>query len=206
MFVAEWPDWRGETAIIVATGPSASDAPLELAKGKARVIAIKTSWKLAPWADVVYGCDRDWWSNNRGLTEFKGLRITASPSVAKVYGLNLVKLFPKAVILAGGEAGKIGCGSRYGNGHSGFHAINLAVQFGAKRLILVGFDMSFANGWHWHEEINRITRPTPGSIGDMAKQLDDCAEQFVRLGVEVINCSATSALQKYPKQELEDAL
>lgn len=128
--------------VIVATGPSASAAPIDTVRGKSKVIAIKGSWRLCPWADALYGSDRRWWIENNGAAKFGGLKITASPAAAKLYGLRaVVRLRVKEQILTD-ETGVVGCGSRRGGGHSGFHALNLAVQFGAKRISLVGMDMS----------------------------------------------------------------
>lgn len=206
MLARSWPDWSGETCVIVATGPSAC-VPLEEAKGKARVIAIKTSWKLAPWADALYGCDKPWWMANQGVPEFRGLKFSPSPTASKLYpAVTLVKLVPKAEILTG-EIGRIGCGLRSGGGHSGFQALNLAVQFGVRRIILVGFDMTLDRGEHWH----------PHAVGTKAKKdrkgmtecrvaLDQCAPQLSRLGVEVINAAPQSALVNYPKMDFRDAI
>jgi hypothetical protein len=37
-----------------------------------------------------------------------------------------------------------------GGGNSGFQAVNLAAQFGASRIILIGFDMTDRGGKHWY--------------------------------------------------------
>lgn len=149
---ADWPDWRGESVVIVATGPSAIDARSELVTERCRIIAIKGAWHLCPWADVLYGSDRAWWVDRKGVPEFTGLKITASPAAAKLCGLRSVQLELTEQILRD-EIGVVGCGSRRGGGHSGFHALNLAVQFGAERIALVGMDMS--NG-HSDTEIHRV--------------------------------------------------
>lgn len=204
--LAEWLDWSGETAVIVATGPSAKDAPLIEAKGIAqvRMIAVKASWELAPWADVLYGCDKGWWIENRGVPKFKGLKASASPTVCKVYqDIRLVRLVSRAEILTG-EIGRIGCGLRSGGGHSGFHAINLAVQFGAKRIVLVGFDMRIDLGSHWHGA--KARRKNASEMQECRCALDGCASQFASLGVDVINASPVSALKAYPKMGLMEAI
>jgi hypothetical protein len=201
----KWPDWGGETAVVIATGPSASEAPLKEVKGKSKVIAIKSSWRLAPWADFLYGCDRGWWIENRGVPKFKRLKATASPSVNKVYpDVRLIQLVAKAEILTG-ETGRIGCGLRTGGGFSGFHAINLAIQFGAKRIVLVGFDMTLAHGPHWHNDIGTHRRNDRG-MAECRDAFDGCAWQFEKLGVEVINATPNSALKNYRKADLIETL
>jgi hypothetical protein len=201
---ASWPDWHGETAIIVATGPSATDFDLAEAQGKARFIVIKSSWRLAPWADALYGCDRGWWLANAGAPWFHGLKITASPTVAKVYPeVRRIKLVARAEILTE-EMARIGCGLRTGGGHSGFHAINLAVQFGAKRIILVGMDM--IGHRHWHDAENFAIRRDEKQMRECREALDGCAPQLERLGIRVLNTSMDSALRNYPKVTVGEAL
>ncbi|MFN4176430.1 hypothetical protein [Phenylobacterium sp.] len=92
-------------------------------------------------------------------------------------------------------------------GNSGFHAVNLAVQLGVRRIVLVGFDMSLADGVHWHGAHDaRLNNPTAQSLARWAGVLDRQALRLAQLGVEVLNASPVSALAAYPKVSLEDAL
>lgn len=200
-----WPDWRGETAVIVGTGPSATDEPLDLVRGKAKVIAVKVSWRLVPWADAIYGVDKDWWIANHGVPEFKGLKFSPSPTACNVFGLTLVRLKTRAEILTA-ETGLLGCGLTSGGGHSGFQAVNLAVQFGVRRIVLVGFDMTLANGAHWSRETQAVARPDAERTKRWRVAFDACASQFKALGVDVVNCSMKSALTAYPKMTLQEAM
>lgn len=203
--MGDWPNWAGETAIIVGTGPSATDAPLALAKDKARFFVVKVSWRLAPWADAMYGVDKDWWIANQGVPQFKGLKFSPSPTAARAFGLRQIKLKAKAQILTD-ELGVIGCGLKTGGGHSGFQAVNLAVQFGSKRILLVGFDMTLANGAHWSNETEAVAKPDAARTNMWREEFDACAPQFETLGVKVINCAMKSALKAYPKMPLHEAL
>lgn len=207
-----WPDWSGQTVVIVGTGPSAKDtgpsakdAPLDIAKGVARAIVIKGSWKLAPWADALYGIDPGWWIANRGVPDFAGLKVSPSPTAARVYRLAQVKLKARAEILTG-ETGVLGCGLKTGGGHSGFQAINLAIQFGARKIVLVGFDMTMANGARWERNPAGVAKADAGRIESWRVALDGCAEQFTALGVDVINVGEASALKAFPKMSLAEAL
>lgn len=202
---AAWPDWAGETAIIVGTGPSAGDWSLNGLKDYYRCIVIKSSWRLAPWADVLYGLDRGWWIANNGCPEFKGLKVSPSPTACRIYRLREVRLKTRAEILTK-EKGVLGCGLKTGGGHSGFQAINLAVQFGAKRLLLVGFDMKINGQAHWHKDYRGVAKPDVARIETWRAALDACAPQFTALGVEVINCTKDSALRMYPIMSLSAAL
>jgi hypothetical protein len=200
-----WPDWSGETAIIIGTGPSAADVSLEPARGLARCIAIKSSWQLARWSDALYGLDKGWWLANRGVPDFMGLKLSPSPTACRVFRLTQVRLKARAKILTG-EIGTIGCGLSTGGGHSGFQAINLAIQFGAKRIVLVGFDMTLAHGAHWAADQSGVAKPDMARVASWRAALDDCASQFAALGISVVNTSSNSALTAYPKMSLMEAL
>lgn len=197
-----WPDWAGETALIIGTGPSAAESPLDVAQGRARAIAIKSAWKLAPWADALYGLDVGWWVANQGGVKFKGLKFSPSPTVCNVYrDVRRVRLRPFNKILTK-ETGVVGCGLRSGGGHSGFQAINLAIQFGARRILLVGFDMTLDRGAHWSRDYRGVGRPDASRVGSWRKEMDE-----VDFGnVEVINCTMKSALTAFRKMSLAEAL
>jgi hypothetical protein len=200
-----WPNWSGETAVIVGTGPSAATAPLEIAQDKAKVFVIKSAWRLAPWADALYGLDVGWWIANQGVPKFHGLKFSPSPSACKAYRLQQINLKSRAEIQTG-QIGTVGCGLRTGGGHSGFQALNLAIQFGAKKIVLVGFDMTLANGTHWKPNDRGVARPDAGRTESWRVALDGCAEQIRALGVNVLNASDKSVLRAYEKTTLQQAL
>jgi len=196
----EWfPDWTGETVIIVASGPSAGGVDLESVRGRLRAIAVNTSWKLAPWADALYACDYAWWKSENGCPEFAGLKITVDARAAGEWSD-----IRKADIRRGddrmilNEPGTVGWG-----GNSGFHALNLAAQFGAGRVLLVGFDMSIG---HWHgKHPTGMNNPREVTLARWRRALDRAAPVLKAAGIEVINCSMASALTAYPKMKFEEA-
>jgi len=199
-----WPDWRGQTCVIIASGPSAKDVPIELAKGRAKVIAINSSWQLAPWADVLYGCDFRWWDNHKGVPNFKGLKITQDgpkfgkkyPDVRQVY----CDRNSERILMA--KCGVIGWG-----GNSGFHAINIAAQARVSKIILVGYDMRIDKGLHWHgKHVNGMNNPIEKNVLRWSKSIDDAASSLKALGIVVFNASPISKLNNYPKVSVQEAL
>jgi hypothetical protein len=196
------PNWRDATAVIVASGPSASSVPLELAKGH-RFIAVNSSWRLCPWADAVYAADFTWWNHCQGLPEFKGLKFTADGRAAKTWpSIEHVPIRKGTDMLIFDPPGTIGWG-----GNSGFQSINIAAQSGVTKIILVGFDMTLDGGTHWHGDHPKgMNNPRPGNIGRWRKAVDGAYRQLTERGVTAINCSPVSALQNYPKMSLREAL
>lgn len=90
--------------------------------------------------------------------------------------------------------------------NSGAGAIAVAHRFGARRVILLGYDCQHTGGRrHWHGD-----HPTGGGSGN-AGSVNDWPGQFRELagyllGVEVINCSRATALTVFPRAKLEEVL
>lgn len=99
-----------------------------------------------------------------------------------------------------GEVGLVGSG-----GNSGFQALNLAVQFGALRIALVGFDMTDRSGVHWYgrNRWNRANNPDHSNFRRWITAFDRAAPDLKNMGVEVVNCSPHSALTCFPKVSVE---
>jgi len=197
------PDWSGETVVIVASGPSAASAPVSLARGLARVIAVNESWRLAPWADALWGCDVDWWDHAGGAPEFAGLKFTVDARAAEHWpDLRLVPVRRPHYAIVQEPIGTVGWG-----GNGGFQAVNFAAHAGARRILLVGFDMSIRGGLHWHgPHPGAMANPRAGNVGVWRRTLDGAAAALAAMGVEVVNCSEASTLRAYPKAPLEAAL
>lgn len=200
-----WPDWSGETVVVVATGPSAADADLGSGKGRARFLAVKDGWRLCPWADMLYACDHHWWEAHRGVLEFTGLRAAYDDrTLEKWRGMDWLKVDIRRSHenLIFDPVGTVGWG-----GNSGFHAFNLAVQLGAKRILLVGFDMRVDRGKHFFGPHSYTKeRPSNANCRKWVPIMDRQAKGLADRGVEVVNCSMVSALTAYPKMPFEEAI
>jgi hypothetical protein len=86
---------------------------------------------------------------------------------------------------------------RYGS-NSGYQAINLAYLMGAKRILLLGYDMGHSDKRHFFGEHPKAIRAStdyrqfiPG-FSALARDLD-------KEGVSVINCSRQTALTCFPR-------
>lgn len=179
-------NWKDQIAVIVGAGPSASAMPLELARGVARVIAINESWRLVPWADILYATDGIWWIDNKGVPEFEGRRFTSSPHAMTELGIDL--------FMAQGAT-------------SGTRALYLAERLQANPVLLVGFEMHCDNGVHWHPPHNgRLRNPGPKEMAIWRADLERVAPGFAERGMRIINCTPTSALTCFPYVNLIEAL
>jgi hypothetical protein len=202
-----WPDWSGETVAIIASGPSAKKAKLELLRGRAKVIAIKQNIDLCPWADAVYGCDAAWWRFRRGLPEFNGLKITWAgngleyPDVRKI---TIAKIKRGADVYS--DQFQVNGDSIGGGGNSGFQALNLAtVQFKARRIVLIGFDMHDRGGKHWYGRNHwpMANNPAESNFKRWIAAFNQAAPILAGLGIQVMNATPNSALRCFPFVDLE---
>ena len=89
--------------------------------------------------------------------------------------------------------------------NSGYQAINIAVLAGARRILLLGYDMRFIDGrQHWFG--NHPIKNHEAEFTGYAKRFRTMVEPLEKLGVEVVNCSPGSAIDAFPRAELSEAL
>lgn len=197
------PAWSTRPAVIIASGPSLSDDQLAHVHDKrasCHVVAVNNTAERAPWADVVYmgdfTCLRHYLPRLKPQTS--GEWVTQCKAGAERWKLTHVKpCSNKGMTLE----------RIHMNGNSGAQAVNLAAAFGAKRILLLGFDMKADKHGrdHWFGQ-----HPKPL----VQRQLyDDWLEKFVHiakdakaLGVEIINCTPASALTVFPMQPITEVL
>lgn len=211
----EWfPDWSDRVVAIVASGPSTKKEDLEQLRGRAAVLAVKANVELVPWADAVYGCDAAWWRHKKGLVDFKGLKVAWAPQAVSRYPdikkidieTSQDRIYPvqcRKYRMVFDPLGTIGNG-----GNSGYQALNLAVQFGAKRILLIGFDMHDRSGAHWYGRNywEKCGNPDTDCFDRWIRALDVAAVDLENLGVQVINTSPLSALTCFRRGTIKSAL
>lgn len=201
----DWcPDFSGDRVLIVASGPSAETVPLDEAKGRARFVAINESWKLCPWADVLYACDGAWWKANDGAAEFSGLRVTQDQTVrVRFPNVQHVKCRRGVSRILVDDTGEIGDGRT-----SLFQALNLVVRAGPPRVVgLVGADMRLDYGTHWHgPHRGQLNNPREKIVARWREAMDGAADQLAGLGVTVFNLSPISTLKAYRMATLGEFL
>lgn len=93
-----------------------------------------------------------------------------------------------------------------GGGNSGHQAIHLAATFGAKKIVLLGFDMQRTGGkehWHGRHEGNL---PNGKGFPGWMKSLAFLARDLEKMGVEVINCTRQTALRCFKMGKLDETL
>lgn len=157
----------------------------------------------APWCDILYAADRNWWRHYRDelpdtmhvsgeTVEEKKLGNMVIPPVETIA---LKMLEPKSAMPH--EPGSVVSG-----GHSGFQALGLALSLGGSKFVLLGYDCGGRqrnchknrpekfnidnNPHHWIQYYSRVKTEFPD--------------------IEVVNCSPESRIECFAKRSIEDAL
>jgi hypothetical protein len=180
--------------IVAASGPSLTPEVAELCKGN-KIIAVSDAYLLLPFADYLYACDAVWWDEKRPV--FAGEKWSSHDpwsnekrECAKRHGLRLID-------------GNSGQGFSFKKGlihygaNSGFQAVNLALQFGATDIVMVGFDMRSVDGKsHFFGEHQRLRNPTP-DFAIFIKHFEKAAKLLPE-GIRIVNATPGSALTCFP--------
>lgn len=151
---------------------------------------------LAPWSDILFWADRRWldW-NHEKLHLHTGLwKVSRKvPHLNTGYDVKVVGFLP----------GRLSNDPEYVGGHcGGSSAINLAYLLGAKRVVLLGFDMRPGN---WHN--NHKLPPQKGQHENrFIPALKVMAPGLAEAGCEVVNATPGSALTCFPMISLEEVL
>lgn len=192
--------WEGETVYILGGGPSLKEFNFKGLVGS-KVIAINKGIYAYPDAQVLYWTDSrfyTWYKND--VDRFMCLKYTIKPS--NIYTTD-VKILRKGDT-HGLEEPKDTIA--HGN-NSGYAAINLAYHLGARRIILLGFDMcNDGEITHFHEGY-----PTRGTgdrmyIDKFLPGFESLAAGLKQKGITVLNASSYSRLDVFPKITLDKAL
>lgn len=186
-----WRKWQGKTVACIASGPSLTAADCELVHQAALpTIVTNTTFRLAPWADVLMGFDGAWWAKHTDeLQGWAGRRVSCSSLASKL----------------GAEQLQTVLGFR-GFGNSGTAAIALAVMGQAARVVMLGYDCQHTGGkTHWHGD-------HPAGLGNAKgvklwpAKFAKAAEYAATHGCKVVNASRETALTCFPRVVLEDEL
>jgi len=200
------PFWPGETAFLIGGGPSLKGMDLTGLTGR-RTIAVNNAFRLIPRPDVVFYADTRWWSwNGKDIPTDFGGRIISTCSAGARYLDPRVCRMGRCYRFAEPDGNPLSTDPSLLSGpDSGYMAINLAFQFGASRIVLLGYDMEFTAGEsHWHADYP-VETPETNYLNLFAPKYPKLIEALHKAGVEVLRCTP-SRLDYIPEITLEEAL
>lgn len=195
-----------QEVFIVAGGYSVNDINVDFLQSK-KTVAINDSYRLLPNATALFWCDPNWASENiPNLNNHQTLLRFNPRHHAHGHIKDDIKGTAGATILK--RSGEYGfdpnVDSVMGN-NGGVQCLNLVINMGAKRIYLIGYDMrdnpSKRGQTHFHNNHNLVVRPDIYKRFFIPSMLALHKEvKRLNLGVEIINCSQTSAITCFEKR------
>lgn len=186
---------------VCASGPSLTPDDVKALRGKCgQLMAINTTYQALPGElDHVYACDFKWWER------YYGDVLKQCPQAAMwCYERRAAQKFHRLLCVEGStrHAGLCRKPMRVHTGNnSGYQALNLAYHLGAKRIILLGYDMQGKTHWHGHHP--QGLNNSHAHYEDWRKRMQPLAKDLEEEGVEVINATRNTALECFTRLNLE---
>lgn len=192
-----------------ASSPKAYSPYMSMIHDK-HVIGINVSFLIGDWIDMVFFGDNGFYLGQmNNLAAFPGIKVSSHPNTKDV---SWVKYLAKDTNRPKGISMNPRAVSW--NGNSGAAAISLAAHTGAKRIILLGFDMKLDEDrkQHWHNAYHRLEYL---QSKDFNKQLPfdrhlmgfpEIAKDAKRMGIKIINASPDSSITVFDKVSVRDLI
>lgn len=191
--------YPNSTCLIVGGGPSLKGFDLSPARLAGFTIAVNNAYRLVPHAEVLFFGDRRWFRwHEAEVMAWPGQVITSSAAVfntGKVQRMG--KLYDKPI--SDDRSRLVGI-------DSGCQAVNLAYHFGARKIVLAGFDMDFAEDGssHFHND-HQTPSDRKNYVDKFTPQYPPLIAALAERGVEVVRCTP-SRLDFIPQVDLGLAL
>jgi len=191
-----------DTWCVVASGPSLTKEDCELLKDTGwKIIAVNNSWELVPFADVLFACDTSWWNVHiqKVQSEFKGELWTSSRRAREIHPVKFIASEDNPGL---NTTGRINLG-----GNSGYQSINLAYVFGAKRILMLGFDCKpDATGKaHWFGQHGKGLSQKQ-NFSKWKERYPKLAKDLDKHNIETYNLTRDTALSCFKQMSLEEAI
>lgn len=198
-----WPD---STVVCIASGPSLTDDDIEYVRkqreaGNCRVIVVNDNYRKAPWADHLHACDKQWykWHKEAVINLNMSMSTLANELTQWMIDKGIILLQRGLDIGLSQSQGRISMGN-----NSGYQAVNVAYLFGAKKIILLGYDCKpSGDKTHWFGNHPNPTSPTV--FKEQEKYWEQLPEWLEKFNIEVINCTRDTAITSLPRMTLEEA-
>lgn len=182
--------------------PLSSYSPFMSAIHDKNIIGVNVSFMLGDWVDICFFGDNSFLLTYEAqLLKSNTLKVSCAE---KAKEMSWVKFLPIDYRTRGkltNDPTKISW-----NFNSGSASINLAALLGAKRIILVGFDMNMpTNQVHWHNEYRKSELTEQEKINrqihfnQFLAPMPKIKKDLDALGIEIFNTSMESAINCFEK-------
>jgi hypothetical protein len=187
------PIWEGEDVFVIGGGPSLTNVDLDKFLSDKNVVGVNDAY-LYECTDICFFGDTLWHKYHKDAIQEYDKPVY---STSGVHDTNVLYLEPLSQGLTKTPT-KVGW-----NHCSGWAGMNLALNLGAKRVFLLGFDMSFGKEGepNWHDNIRKVNL---NSYSVFLKKQEIIIKDFNRIFTdrEIYNVEigdTESAIQIFPK-------
>ena len=173
------------------------------------VIGINIAYKLGDWIDMCFFGDVSFLPTYKDdFINFPNIKVSCADNVKPYDWIKHLPRDPK-------KGRGISTSNEYvsWNSNSGAAAISIAEHAGAKRILLLGFDMKLGDtaNQHWHDVYKRGPCTDARRIQKLpfARHLRGfpaIKQDAQKMGVEILNVSPTSAIECFKKVSLKEFL
>lgn len=199
---------KSDRVFVIGGGPSLKSVlPDPSVISSEDVIAVNNAYKLFPNAITCHFADKTWWGWHSDVIRsiYQGPLITSrhlnNDKWAKT--TSLVHCFTKPRFGKDGITEEI---TALSGSNSGHQAINLAIKYGYKTIVLIGFDMdSSSPATHWHDEHRRPTN-VDNYKNTMLPGMEQISKYIKekRTDIKIVNLNPKSMITCFPFGNLSD--
>lgn len=187
----EKPREHNDVVAVLASGPSLGwddYADVKLIESlKIKTIAVNSTWRCVRFCDVIYAGDTCWWRYEAGKIDIEAERWTCAKSAMRLYGCQY-------------RDRKVKPGY-----NSGANAVEVAANvYGAKAVIMLGFDCSIKHGSHHHGNHKKTPNPNADRMPQWKKQFKSLLS--VCENSRLINCSRYTEIDFIERMDLKKAV
>lgn len=196
-----------DTVVCIASGPSLTQEQVDYAiQSDAYTIAVNDNYKLCN-PDIVYAADILWW-----IEHYKNVVETCD---SELWTLQHVPRSVCRKVECKRDFNEIpfnrglGLGTEvlHHGGNSGYHAINLSFLFGAKKIILIGYDHQRTNDKaHWFGDHPKKFPKNASHMNIWLNKFDILANDCKKHNVDLVNCSIETAITSCRRSNLEEEI
>lgn len=204
------PGWATRTAVVIASGPSLTKDDCMFVRARRaddtiRVISVSNAWKhCADFADVFFAADQRYWTEYLPAMLAEGIerdRIYTCCSVsAQRHQLHRVKI----------RNGKgLGVDVMHHGSNSGFMGVNFAFLRGARRIVLLGFDMQLGEQGEEHFDGSHPRKArSPLLFSEWLHRFEQMKAGLDTHGCTVLNATRRTAIPAttFARVDLKEAL
>jgi hypothetical protein len=189
-------------AVIVAGGPSVTVSDIRTigiarAEDRCRVIAVNDAVYPCWFADYLHACDAGWWEQHNGVPGFQGIKTSVQPTP-----------FGSVIMLVntGNEGFDETPGCIRTGANSGYQAVHLAAQMGAKKIVVLGLDYTDDGArMHWFGT-HRQGMDKFSDVVEWRRRFRGLTDLLAEAGIEVWNAGMKSTLTWLPRVDLVTCL